>query len=209
MASIGQSLGSCGKVGPFDVNGAHMNNTSMTRRGLLGAFAATALVAAPTYTKAAGFLRGSGDIRRVPMFNTRTGERIDMIYWVEGKYIPEALKEINFFMRDWRRNEIKSIDSRTVDIIAATHSLLDSSQPFMLLSGYRTPQTNAMLASRSGGVAKKSLHMVGKASDLRMEGRSVNQLYRAATSCHAGGVGKYSSSNFVHVDCGSVRHWGR
>ncbi|MEJ1999964.1 MAG: DUF882 domain-containing protein, partial [Maritimibacter sp.] len=121
------------------------SSNGLSRRALLGVFAATAVSSAPTFAKAAGFLRGGGDIRRVAMYSGRTGESINMIYWIEGKYIPEALQEITYFMRDWRVDEIKNIDTRTIDIIAATHSLLDVSEPYTLLSGYRSPQTNAML----------------------------------------------------------------
>ncbi len=180
----------------------------MTRRALLGAFAATAVVAAPTYSNAAGFLRGGGDIRRIRMYSGRTGERIDMIYWVDGKYIKDAVKEVNHFMRDWRTDQVKDMDLRTIDIMAASHNLLDVDEPYTLLSGYRSPQTNAMLRSRSRRVAKNSLHMKGQAADLRLSSRSVSQMAKAAMSCRAGGVGKYYRSNFVHMDCGDIRSWG-
>lgn len=183
-------------------------STGISRRALLGAFAATTLTAAPTFSNAAGFLRGAGDIRRVRMYSGRTGEKLDMIYWIEGEYIGEAVKEINFFMRDWRNNKAVNIDTRTIDIMAASHALLDVSEPYMLLSGYRSPETNAMLRSQSSGVARNSLHMRGQAADLRLRSRSVGQMARAAQSCAAGGVGKYSGSNFVHMDCGDVRTWG-
>lgn len=183
-------------------------STGLTRRALLGAFAATSIVAAPTFSNAAGFLRGSGDIRRIRMYSGRTGERIDMIYWIEGEYIKDAVKEVNFFMRDWRTDGVKSMDLRTIDIMAAAHNLMDVNEPYMLLSGYRSPQTNAMLRSRSRGVAKNSLHMKGQAADLRMSTRSVSQMALAAAACRSGGVGKYSRSNFVHMDCGVVRTWG-
>jgi len=112
------------------------NSTSgMTRRAVLGAFAATTLTAAPTFSNAAGFLRGAGDIRRIRMYSGRTGERIDMIYWIEGQYIKDAVKEVNYFMRDWRTDSVKSIDLRTVDIMAASHNLLGVHAPYMLLSG--------------------------------------------------------------------------
>jgi len=182
---------------------------SITRRGLLGAFAATTIAAAPTFSNAAGFLRGAGDIRRIRMYSGRTGERIDTIYWIEGEYIKEAVKEINAFMRDWRTSDVISMDLRTIDIMAASHNLLDVSEPYMLLSGYRSPKTNAMLRSRSRGVAKNSLHMKGQAADLRLANRSVNQMAKAAIACRAGGVGRYTGSNFVHMDCGPVRNWGR
>ncbi|WP_171121460.1 MULTISPECIES: DUF882 domain-containing protein [unclassified Ruegeria] len=184
------------------------STSGLTRRALLGAFAATAVVAAPTYSNAAGFLRGGGDIRRIRMYSGRTGERIDMIYWVDGKYIKDAVKEVNHFMRDWRTDQVKPMDLRTIDIMAASHNLLNVDEPYMLLSGYRSPQTNAMLRSRSRRVAKNSLHMKGQAADLRLSSRSVSQMAKAAMSCRAGGVGKYSRSNFVHMDCGEIRSWG-
>lgn len=131
-----------------------------------------------------------------------------MIYWVEGHYIKDAVKEVNHFMRDWRTDQVKSIDLRTIDIMVAAHNLLDVDEPYMLLSGYRSPKTNAMLRSRSRGVAKNSLHMKGQAADLRLSTRSVSQMARAAAACRGGGVGRYSRSNFVHMDCGTVRTWG-
>lgn len=185
------------------------NGTSLNRRALLGIFAATAVTAAPTYANAFGFLRGGGDVRRLQMYSGRTGESIDTIYWIDGRYIPDAMAEINHFMRDWRSGHAIEIDRRAIDIFAAAHSLLDADQPYMLLSGYRSPQTNALLRSRSRGVARNSLHMKGQAADLRMQGRSVSQIARAAAACSAGGVGRYSRSNFVHMDCGPVRVWGR
>ncbi|EEX10812.1 Tat [Ruegeria lacuscaerulensis ITI-1157] len=181
--------------------------SGLTRRALLGAFAATAVAAAPTYSNAAGFLRGGGDIRRIRMYSGRTGERIDMIYWVDGEYIKDAVKEINHFMRDWRTDQSTNIDLRTIDIMAASHNLLEVNEPYMLLSGYRSPQTNAMLRRRSRGVAKNSLHMKGQAADLRLASRSVSQMAKAAMACRAGGVGQYYRSNFVHMDCGDVRSW--
>lgn len=181
----------------------------LSRRALLGAFAATALVAAPTYSRASGLLRGAGDIRRLRMYSPRTGEHLDMIYWIDGKYVPEAVQEVNYLMRDWRTNDVKNIDMRTLDIMTAAHNLLGVKEPYMLLSGYRSPATNAMLRSRSGGVAKNSLHLQGQAADLRLGSRSTTQIARAALACKAGGVGTYSNSNFVHMDCGPVRNWGR
>ena len=184
------------------------NTLGVTRRGVLGIFAATAMIAAPTYSYAFGLLRGAGDIRRIKMYSGRTGESIDTIYWIEGEYIPEVVKEINYFMRDWRTDDKTKMDLRTIDIMAAAHSLMDVSEPYMLLSGYRSAKTNAMLRSKSSGVARNSLHIKGQAADLRLKSRSVGQMAKAAEACASGGVGRYSRSNFVHMDCGPVRHWG-
>jgi uncharacterized protein YcbK (DUF882 family) len=180
----------------------------ISRRGILGAFAATTVVAAPVMANAFGFLRGAGDMRRVRMYSGRTGESIDTVYWVDGKYVREALNEINIFMRDWRTGTAIGIDPRTIDVAAASLRLMQTNEPYMMLSGYRSPQTNAMLRRQSSGVARNSLHMTGKAADLRLKSRSVNQMVNAARACNAGGVGAYSRSNFVHMDCGPVRHWG-
>ena len=185
------------------------SGNGVTRRMLLRAFTATAVAAAPTMSNAFGLLRGAGDFRRLSMYSGRLGESIDTIYWIDGQYIDEAVSEINSIMRDWRTDRVKSIDLRTIDIMAASHNLLEADEPFALLSGYRTPETNASLRSRSRSVARNSLHMEGQAADLRLRSRSVSQMARAATACRAGGVGSYSRSNFVHMDCGPIRTWGR
>lgn len=183
-------------------------NSGFTRRGLLGVFAATAITAAPTMSSAFGFSRNAGDIRRIRMYSGRTGETLDTIYWVDGDYIPEALEAVNHFFRDWRTDDLHRIDTRTLDILAASHNLLESDEPYLLLSGYRSPETNAMLRRRSRGVARNSRHMVGQAADVRLRTRSVSQIASAALACNAGGVGRYSRSNFTHMDCGPVRSWG-
>lgn len=183
------------------------NTAGITRRGLLSAFAATAISAAPTFSHAAGFLRGAGDIRRLRMYSSKTGESVNTIYWVEGEYITDALAEINYLMRDWRNGQIKGIDTRTIDIMAASHNIMDVDEPYLLLSGYRSAATNAMLRRQSRSVARNSLHVKGQAADLRLATRSVSQMAKAAQSCAAGGVGRYYGSNFVHMDCGDVRTW--
>ncbi len=182
-------------------------NTGLSRRNLLGIFAAAAVVAAPTFSHAAGFLKGAGDVRRVHMYSGRSGESVNAIYWIDGEYIPEVVKEISHFMRDLRVDSSIDMDPHNMDIIAATYHLLDISEPFTLLSGYRTSKTNAMLRSESRSVAKNSLHMQGMAADLRLKSRSVKQMAKAAEACAAGGVGHYSRANFVHMDCGPVRNW--
>ncbi|MEM9428160.1 MAG: DUF882 domain-containing protein [Pseudomonadota bacterium] len=181
---------------------------SVGRRTLLaGIFASAAVSAAPQYARAAGFLRGAGDIRRVKLYSKRTGESVDTIYWIEGRYIPEALAEINWFMRDWRQNEVIRYDRRNIDILAATLRLMDTDEAYHVVSAYRSPSTNAMLRRSNRGVAQNSYHVKGMAADLKLSSRSIHQMARAAEVCNAGGVGKYGRSNFVHMDCGPVRTW--
>lgn len=206
--TVGKNAGTTKDDGTGNFMMKDTASKGFSRRALLGAFAATAVTAAPTFANAAGFLRGAGDVRRLRMYSGRTGERMDTIYWIEGEYIGEAVREINLFMRDWRNGKAVNIDTRTIDIMAASHRLLQVNEPYMLLSGYRSPETNAMLRSQSSGVARNSLHMRGQAADLRLDQRSVTQISRAAAACRAGGVGRYSGSNFVHMDCGPVRSWG-
>jgi uncharacterized protein YcbK (DUF882 family) len=182
-------------------------SSGITRRGLLGAFAATAVAATPTYSNAAGFLRGAGDVRRIAMHSGRTGERLNTIYWIDGEYIGEAVREINMHMRDWRTGEAVQMDLRTIDIMSAALNLMDTTEPYLLLSGYRSPRTNQMLSASSRGVARNSLHMRGQAADLRLTSRTTAQMSAAALACRAGGVGRYGGSNFVHMDCGPIRSW--
>ncbi|MBC6438276.1 MAG: DUF882 domain-containing protein [Rhodobacteraceae bacterium] len=186
-----------------------MTESTLTRRAVLRVFAAGAVTAAPVMANAFGFLRGSGDIRKLCMCHSQTGESLNIIYWIDGDYIGPALDEVNHFMRDWRQDEVRAIDRRTLDIMAAAHNLLDTSDPYTLLSGYRSPATNAMLRARSRAVARDSRHITGEAADVRVTSRSVAQIAQAAVTCRAGGVGRYSGSNFVHMDCGPVRTWGR
>lgn len=182
-------------------------NAGITRRSLLRIFAAATVIAAPTYANAFGFLKGAGNVRKVNMYSGRSGETVNAIYWVDGEYVPEVVKEISHFMRDLRADSTIAMNPHNLDIVAATHNLLDVKEPYMLLSGYRTPKTNAMLRSESHGVAKNSLHIKGMAADLRLKSRSVGQMAKAAEACAAGGVGHYYNSNFVHMDCGPVRTW--
>jgi len=183
---------------------------SDSRRAFLrtGLGVVTAAIAGPGLA-APSLLTGAGDVRIVNLTNPRTGERLNSVYWIEGRYIPEVLAEVDHLMRDWRTDEIKRIAPDVIDIIAATHRKLDSREPFSVYSGYRSPATNRLLRLRSRGVARDSYHVKGMAADLHMENRSVRQISRAALAMNAGGVGKYSRSDFVHLDCGPVRSWGR
>lgn len=167
-----------------------------------------AISAAPAFAAAPAFLRGAGDIRALNVINSHTSERLNCVYWIEGEYVPEALAAFNFILRDWREDLIEAIDTKTLDIMAATHRLLESDEPIHIISGYRCPKTNAMLAGRSRGVASNSYHVKGMAVDMSLRSRSVAQVARAAKSLGRGGVGMYSRSKFTHVDSGPVRQWG-
>ncbi len=183
--------------------------TPLSRRFFLaGAGAAVALSASPALATPS-LLRGAGKYRQLAMVNPRTDEWLKSVYWADGEYIPEALEALNFILRDWRDEKVKRIDPKTLDILAQVHRLLETDEPFTIISGYRTRHTNEMLRRRSRGVAKNSYHIKGMAVDVRLRSRSVNQVARAGLTLAQGGVGRYSRHNFVHLDSGPVRHWGR
>ncbi len=185
-------------------------NNAVTRRALLGGLASlTAMAAVPAFASAPALLKGAGDFRSLSLVNNRTGEWLNSVYWAEGEYIPEALEAVNHIMRDWREDLAYRMDPHALDILSATQALLECDEPFQVVSGYRTPKTNAMLRRRSRGVAKNSYHMKGMAVDIALKTRSVRQISRAGLSLGAGGVGRYSRSHFVHLDSGPVRRWGR
>jgi uncharacterized protein YcbK (DUF882 family) len=145
--------------------------------------------------------------RSLAFYNTHTSERLNVVYWVQGQYLSESLAEINYILRDHRTDQIKSIDKELLDLLFALRSELKTQQPFHIISGYRSPQTNAFLHTNGFGVAENSLHLIGKAIDIRNPGRSLSVLRKAALALKGGGVGYYPRSDFVHVDVGRVRYW--
>ncbi|MBB5516283.1 uncharacterized protein YcbK (DUF882 family) [Rubricella aquisinus] len=184
------------------------NKTTVTRRALLGGMAGFGVVsAAPSFANAPAVLSGAGNIRRIRMYSQRTGEKLDSVYWIDGQYVPEVMDEISFLMRDWRQNMVIPMDPALIDVMAAAHSVLETDEPYQMMSGYRTPETNAMLRRSNRGVARNSYHTRGMAADLRLLERSSWDMYRAAVSLSGGGVGRYRRSGFVHYDCGPVRSW--
>ncbi len=148
------------------------------------------------------------DRRRLAFENLHTGERLDTVYWADGAYEPGALHDINVVLRDFRNGQIHPIDPNLLDLLVRLQTRLDSAAPFQVISGYRSPQTNAMLAAYTDGVAAGSLHMSGMAIDIRVPDRALGQVHQVALEMAAGGVGYYPRSDFVHVDTGRVRHWG-
>jgi len=145
--------------------------------------------------------------RSLAFYNTHTGEQLRTVYWVQGNYLEDSLGEINHILRDHLTNEIKDIDTRLLDLLFAIGNELETQQPFQVISGYRSPETNAFLRAHSTGVAEHSLHLVGKAIDIRAPGRDLRVLQKTAVALKGGGVGYYPKSDFVHVDVGRVRYW--
>lgn len=183
-----------------------LSRALMTRRNFLklGTFAAAAAAAFPVAASVRTFQLPE---RTLSLFNIHTGEHWQAAYWVQGSYSAGAMDEINYLLRDYRTGEIKAIDPSLLDLLHSVNHELGSSQPFHVLSGYRSPATNAMLAEKSNGVAKHSLHLEGKAIDLYLPGRPLKELQRVALALGRGGVGYYPESDFVHMDVGPVRTW--
>jgi uncharacterized protein YcbK (DUF882 family) len=145
--------------------------------------------------------------RALGFYNTHTDERLKAVYWEKGHYIPESLTEINRILRDHRTGEVENIDKDLLDLLFALQNKVEIRDPFHVISGYRSASTNAALRLVGTGVAKNSLHMVGKAIDIRAPGLDLSALRRAAVALKGGGVGYYPRSDFVHVDVGRVRYW--
>jgi len=145
--------------------------------------------------------------RSLMLYNTHTGEQLRTTYWAGGRYLPDSLASANHLLRDHRSGDVHRMDPRVFDLMAAVQRKLGAKGPIHIISGYRSPATNAWLASMSDGVACHSLHMQGKAVDIRLPGHSVRNIGRAAVSLKAGGVGIYPASGFVHIDTGNVRRW--
>ncbi len=149
----------------------------------------------------------AGFSRALSFDNLHTGERLKIEYWAEGTYVPTALDSINHLLRDFRTGEVHPIEPKLLDLLSILHDRLDTTEPFAVISGYRSPKTNAVLHAEHSGVAAQSLHMKGMAIDVRVPGRSLESLHNTALALRAGGVGYYPQSDFVHVDIGRVRTW--
>jgi uncharacterized protein YcbK (DUF882 family) len=174
----------------------------------LGALAASSLLV-PRSLQAAVAAPPGGE-KELSFFHTHTNETLQTAYCCDGQYQPAALAQVNHFLRDFRVNEEHPIDPKLLDLLFALGTELQTRDRYHVISGYRSPETNSMLRERGGeqtGVAVHSLHMVGKAIDIRVPSVPLAELRKAATSLKLGGVGFYPNSNFVHVDVGRVRYW--
>jgi uncharacterized protein YcbK (DUF882 family) len=174
---------------------------TLDRRGLIGgslaAFGAT-LFGSPVLAAAP---------RSLSVLNLHTGEALKATYWDGGGYVPDALGALNKVLRDHRTGEVHTMAPNLFDLITALNQRLETNQTVQVISGYRSPQSNAAMHAKSSGVAAHSLHMEGEAMDIRIGGVALDHLRDAALALKIGGVGFYPSSNFVHVDIGRVRRW--
>lgn len=191
---------------------------SITRRRFIKSTVSAGIVgAAPLVIPASAWARMhvrhwvhhhvTASTRSLSFDNLHTGEKLHAVYWRNGEYVPGGLEQINYILRDYRRDEVKPIDPNLLDLLIALRTRLHTSEPYEVISGYRSPVTNAMLHSTTEGVAMHSMHVEGKAIDIHVPGRGLRTLRLAALSLHRGGVGYYPHSNFVHVDTGRVRWW--
>jgi len=146
-------------------------------------------------------------VRRLHFEHTHTGERLAVEYARGDQYLPDALVSVNRLLRDFRTGDVRPIDKELLDLLHGLSGLTETSRPFQVISGYRSPATNAMLRQKSEGVAGRSLHMQGMAIDIRLADVPLAKLRKAALAVGRGGVGYYPASNFVHVDTGRVRFW--
>lgn len=145
--------------------------------------------------------------RRLSFYSLHTQESLSTVFWQDGRLVPDALAEIDWHLRDFRTGEVRAIDPDLLDLLHRLGGAMQYDGPIHVISGYRSAKTNAMLAAQSGGVAKNSYHVHGMAIDLRVPGRSLRAVQRAALDLVRGGVGFYPRSDFVHVDTGPVRRW--
>ena len=198
--------------------GNPMTETSQTRREMghisdrrqflkVAAFTAVTTAFAPARQVLAALHEHPADRRSLSLYNVHTHEEAYAIYWQEGRYNPKGLYHVDYILRDFRANQIMKIDPRLVDLLHTISTIVDPDLPVHIISGYRSPQTNARLRVTRRGIAKGSLHMSGQAADIRIPSVPTDHLRQVAMDLKRGGVGFYPDSDFVHVDIGPVRSW--
>lgn len=151
--------------------------------------------------------RGVGP-RSLSFHNLHTDEKLEAVYFDRGAYVPDALHAVNYVLRDFRTGGVHPIEPQLLDLLHTLQGRVESRRPFQIISGYRSPETNAMLHETTCGVANNSFHIKGMATDIRLPDVDLYHLHNAALSLGRGGVGYYPASDFVHVDVGPVRRWG-
>jgi len=145
--------------------------------------------------------------RTLRLYNIHTGESLQTTFWADGEYLDDEIQQIDLLMRDHRADQAIAMQRRLYDKLYHLQSLFNSKEPLYVVSAYRAPKTNADLRSHSNGVAEGSMHMQGKAIDIRIPGVSHRHLHQAAMAMRSGGVGYYPKSGFIHIDTGRRRHW--
>lgn len=173
------------------------------KMGLAGFLAASVPLISATKAHAAAGI-GSWNVK---LYHAHTNESFSGTYRVGDKYLPDVFKRMNYFLRDFRTHEVFPMDPHVIDLVSIIQSRMETKRPLEILSGYRSPKTNAMLREGSRRVAKNSLHMYGQAIDIREDNYSSKRIRAIACGLRAGGVGYYPRSDFVHVDTGAVRTW--
>ncbi len=189
-------------------NCLHWLERGINRRTLLKAGLLTTLSISLPDLALAGIRAPEPPEKVLSLYNIHTGESIEKaVYMVEGQLVPETVQEINYLLRDFRNDQVVTMEPKLFDVLFALRRKLGSRAPFHVISGYRSPQTNDLLSREGSGVARNSLHMQGMAADVRLPGVELGTLRRAAMGLRRGGVGYYPASDFVHVDTGRVRSW--
>ncbi len=190
-----------------DFQDSTLSNSLLGRRRVLGFGVGIVALAVTAPLKGVLAALPQSGIRTLGFVNTHTNEKILATYWRDGVYDKGALKDINYALRDFRTGEVANMDPHLLDLLVELHRRTGSRKAYQVISAYRSPKTNAMLASASGGVAKHSLHMEAKAVDIRLYDVALKDLRETALRIRGGGVGYYPKSDFVHVDTGRVRYW--
>ena len=170
-------------------------------------FIQTLALAAPAMALPGVAFAMAAEPRRLRFYHTHTGEKLDVVYHEGSSYLPDAMAELNRVLRDHRSGEVTDMDAGLLDFLHAAQQRLGSSGTYEIISAYRSPKTNEMLRRQGHGVAKRSMHLQGKAIDVRLTDASTRDLRDAGIELARGGVGYYSKSNFVHLDTGRVRRW--
>jgi uncharacterized protein YcbK (DUF882 family) len=179
----------------------------MSRRRFLSLGAiATTMSLCPRLSLAHSRRAGTPE-KSLAIYNTNTGEKLTRVYWFRGKYLSDSLRDINRILRDHHSDEIRPIDPQLLDLLHALSQKVGITEPLHIISGYRSPVTNAILRQYNPAVAEHSLHIEGKAVDIKIPGRNLKLVRQAAVSLRSGGVGYYPGSSFIHVDTGPVRFW--
>lgn len=151
---------------------------------------------------------GAAQTKELAFYNLHTGESLKAVFAENGRYVPSAMAALNHLLRDYRTGDVHPIDPLLFEQLYSLQVLVEKPGAFNVISGYRAPKTNQILQARSDGVASRSLHLEGRAIDIRLPGKDLALLHKAALSMQAGGVGYYPSSDFIHLDTGRVRRWG-